>query len=291
MPVADLIWDRMGITLVLTALHADLSPGCWPSRSASTRPPTSTPGCDYFFTSTGLRRPRHPGFMIALVLMWFAFAYFGQDVGGPLLRRSTGTRPGRWARFQDMLGHLWVPIADPGAGGTAGLIRTMRANTLDELHKPYVTAGRAARARRAQLTGSTRCGWRSTRSSARRLRPARAGRGATIISIVLSPADGRPAAAARPAVPGHVPGRGVHPAPRHPDGRRHPDLGHPAGLARPADPLRGRRVADGHPGPRAAARHSRHPRSPAAGAGAQPALGAATERAELQELSSPPSGS
>jgi peptide/nickel transport system permease protein len=43
----------------------------------------------------------------------------------------------------DLLGHLWVPVVVLGMAGTAGLIRVLRANLLDELHKPYVIAARA----------------------------------------------------------------------------------------------------------------------------------------------------
>ncbi len=43
----------------------------------------------------------------------------------------------------DLLKHLWIPMIIVGIGGTAGLIRIMRANLLDELHKPYVETARA----------------------------------------------------------------------------------------------------------------------------------------------------
>ena len=42
-----------------------------------------------------------------------------------------------------MLQHLWVPLIVLGTAGTAGLIRTMRANLLDQLEKPYVVTARA----------------------------------------------------------------------------------------------------------------------------------------------------
>ncbi len=42
-----------------------------------------------------------------------------------------------------MLQHLIIPAIVLGTAGTAGLIRTMRNNLLDELHKPYVVAARA----------------------------------------------------------------------------------------------------------------------------------------------------
>ena len=43
----------------------------------------------------------------------------------------------------DLLKHLWIPALVLGTSGTAGLIRVMRANLLDELHKPYVVTARA----------------------------------------------------------------------------------------------------------------------------------------------------
>jgi peptide/nickel transport system permease protein len=42
-----------------------------------------------------------------------------------------------------MLKHIWVPMIIIGISGTAGLIRTMRANLLDELRKQYVITARA----------------------------------------------------------------------------------------------------------------------------------------------------
>ncbi len=42
-----------------------------------------------------------------------------------------------------MLKHLWIPVIVLGTSGTAGMIRVMRANLLDELKKPYVTTARA----------------------------------------------------------------------------------------------------------------------------------------------------
>jgi peptide/nickel transport system permease protein len=52
-------------------------------------------------------------------------------------------RPWTMAKFVDMLKHLWIPVILIGMSGTAGLIRTMRANLLDELNKPYVETARA----------------------------------------------------------------------------------------------------------------------------------------------------
>jgi peptide/nickel transport system permease protein len=97
---------------------------------------------DYAFTFLGFVGLGIPNFMIALVLMWVGFAYFGANVGG-LFSTEFASAPWSWAKFTDMLGHLWVPLVVLGLGGTAGLIRTMRANLLDELQKPYVVTARA----------------------------------------------------------------------------------------------------------------------------------------------------
>jgi peptide/nickel transport system permease protein len=42
-----------------------------------------------------------------------------------------------------MLKHLWIPVVILAVEGTAGSIRTTRANLLDELNKPYVELARA----------------------------------------------------------------------------------------------------------------------------------------------------
>ena len=83
-----------------------------------------------------------PNFLLALVLMYIAFRYFGQSVGGLF---SPDYIDADWtiARVLDMLSHIWLPVIILGTSGTAALIRVMRANLLDELSKLYVDAARA----------------------------------------------------------------------------------------------------------------------------------------------------
>lgn len=97
---------------------------------------------DYAATVIGYIGLAVPNFMIALVLMYIGFSVFGQSVGGLL---SPEYRDAAWnlGKILDLLGHLWVPLVVLGAAGTAGLIRILRANLLDELKKPYVVAARA----------------------------------------------------------------------------------------------------------------------------------------------------
>jgi peptide/nickel transport system permease protein len=83
-----------------------------------------------------------PGFLIALILMWISYQYFGVSLGG-LFSPEYMNQPWSWDKFVDMIKHIPVPIIVIGAAGTAGLIRTMRATILDEIGKQYVTTARA----------------------------------------------------------------------------------------------------------------------------------------------------
>tara|TARA_Y100001960_G_C14425519_1_gene705101 strand:- start:193 stop:708 length:516 start_codon:yes stop_codon:yes gene_type:complete len=74
--------------------------------------------------------------------MYLAFAYFDQTVGG-LFSGDFVNAPWSFAKFIDMVNHLWIPAIVLGTSGTAGLIRIMRNNLLDELSKPYVLTAQA----------------------------------------------------------------------------------------------------------------------------------------------------
>ena len=97
---------------------------------------------DYFFTFIGFSGLAVPDFLLGLVLMYVAFAYFNQSVGG-LISTEYQDAPWSMAKAIDVLQHLWVPAVVLGTSGTASLIRIMRNNLLDELRKPYVVTARA----------------------------------------------------------------------------------------------------------------------------------------------------
>jgi peptide/nickel transport system permease protein len=97
---------------------------------------------DYFFSFIGFIGLATPGFLIALVLMFLSFKYGGVSLSG-LFSPEFENAPWSFARVMDLLNHLWIPMIIVGVGGTAGLIRVMRANLLDELNKPYVETARA----------------------------------------------------------------------------------------------------------------------------------------------------
>jgi len=97
---------------------------------------------DYVFTCMGFIGLAIPNFLLALVIMYLAFAYFGASVGG-LFSTEYMDAPWSLARVQDLLKHLWIPAIILSTAGSAHLIRILRANLLDELRKPYVVTARA----------------------------------------------------------------------------------------------------------------------------------------------------
>jgi peptide/nickel transport system permease protein len=140
-PVKDLIWDRIGLTVLLSLgalllIWAIALPvGIY---SAVRR---YTMG-DYLVSFLAFVGVAIPEFLIALVLMFVAFKYFGLSVGG-LFSAEFVNAPWSLARVGDLLSHLWIPVLIIALGSTGDLIRIMRANLLDELAKPYVVTARA----------------------------------------------------------------------------------------------------------------------------------------------------
>jgi peptide/nickel transport system permease protein len=140
-PVKDLIWERIGLTFMISlASLLFIWAVAFPVGIYSAVKQYS-PG-DYLFTLLSFIGLGIPNFLLALIIMWFAFSKLGVSVGG-LFSVQFNDAPWSWAKFVDLLNHLWIPMIVLGLGGTAGLIRIMRANLLDELRKPYVTTSRA----------------------------------------------------------------------------------------------------------------------------------------------------
>ena len=97
---------------------------------------------DYVFTFIGFIGLAIPSFMLALILMYLGFKYFDMSVGG-LFSPDYANAPWSLEKAWDLAKHLPLPAIVLGLGGTAGIIRIMRANLLDELRKPYVVTARA----------------------------------------------------------------------------------------------------------------------------------------------------
>jgi peptide/nickel transport system permease protein len=140
-PNADLIREQLGMTVALAAMAFVLT---WliavPVGIYSATHQRSV--LDHVFTVINYVGVATPNFMLALILMWLAFAYFGLSITG-LFSPAYADAPWSMARVVDLLEHIWLPALVLGIGGTARLARIMRANLLDELNKPYVVTARA----------------------------------------------------------------------------------------------------------------------------------------------------
>jgi peptide/nickel transport system permease protein len=140
-PVSQLIGDRLLVTVLVTMVTIACT---WllafpVGIFVALRQYTAG---DYIVTFLGFIGLAIPDFMLALILMYLGFKLFGFSVGG-LFSMTYANAPWSWAKFVDLLKHVWIPVLVVGTSGTAGLIRIMRANMLDEIRKPYVTTARS----------------------------------------------------------------------------------------------------------------------------------------------------
>jgi len=141
-PVSEIISERLLMTIILagtTALFAwglSIPIGIYSAvRQHSIE--------DYTFTFLGFMGLAVPDFLLALWLLWVTFTYFPDHEIGGLFSREYIEAEWSWGRVMNLISHLWIAAFVVGTAGTAALIRVMRANLLDELHKPYVVTARA----------------------------------------------------------------------------------------------------------------------------------------------------
>jgi peptide/nickel transport system permease protein len=140
-PVSELIWERLGLTLLIALLTMFLT---WiiaiPAAVYVATHQYSL--LDYlisFLTFVGLGTP---GFMVALIYLWVMLSVFGINASGLFSERFLN-EPWTMEKVQDMLSRIWIPILILAVDNTASILRTVRANLLDELNKPYVETARA----------------------------------------------------------------------------------------------------------------------------------------------------
>jgi peptide/nickel transport system permease protein len=140
-PVADLIGQRLLLTVLLALATLILT---WiiaiPIGVYSAVNQYSVG--DQIFTAVSFIGLGMPGFLFALIVLFFAVVYFDQDIGG-LFSQEYRDAPWSVGKIVDLLKHLWLPALISAVTGTAGLMRIMRGNLLDTLGQPFVEAARA----------------------------------------------------------------------------------------------------------------------------------------------------
>ncbi|MDM9620320.1 ABC transporter permease [Rhizobium sp. AC44/96] len=141
LPVSDVVGDRLWLTILVSFSTILLT---WliafPIGIYSATHQYSWG--DYGLTFVGLLGIAIPNFMLALILMYFANIWFGISIGH-LMDQKFLSEPMSWEKARSILSHLWIPVIIVGAAGTAGMIRRLRANLLDEMQKQYVMTARA----------------------------------------------------------------------------------------------------------------------------------------------------
>lgn len=140
-PVSELLGDRLLLTLILnfsTVLFIWVV--SFPIAIYSATRQYSI--ADYGLTFLGFIGLATPNFLLALVLLYVANRWLGISIGG-LMDPVYLDQPWSLAKVQSVLSHLLVPVLVIGTSGTAGMIRRLRANLLDELRRQYVVTARA----------------------------------------------------------------------------------------------------------------------------------------------------
>lgn len=140
-PVAELIWDRLGYTTLIAVLSMiaawviSLPIGIY----AAVR---QYGAVDYIATCFGLIGMATPAFLVALILLFFANRYLGMSLGG-LYDPQYVNAPMSFGKFLNLLTNLWLPVLILCIGAMGAMIRTIRANLLDQMQMPYVDTARA----------------------------------------------------------------------------------------------------------------------------------------------------
>ncbi len=139
--VTDVIGQRVGLTVVLlvaTLLLTYLISIPIGIYAAVRRQSLA----DYSLTVVSYLGLAIPNFMLALILLYIGVTWFDTTVGG-LFSPEFEKAPWSWAKFVDLLKHLYVPAIVLAWSATALQLQTVRATMSDELHRPYVDAARA----------------------------------------------------------------------------------------------------------------------------------------------------
>jgi peptide/nickel transport system permease protein len=140
-PVSELVGERILLTFVVTFSTilfiwiVSFAIGTY----VATRQYSVADNVATFLGYLGLATPN---FLLALILLYLANQWFDLSIGG-IMDDEFRNQPWSMAKAVSVLQHLWIPVIVIGTSGTAGMIRRLRANLLDELQKQYVVTGRA----------------------------------------------------------------------------------------------------------------------------------------------------
>ena len=148
-PVTDLIGERILLTTIISIVTLLVTWGIAVPIGIYSAVKQYSIG-DYAVTFIGFIGLATPNFLLALVCMYIGYAVFDVSAGG-LFSAAYQNAPWSLAKLWDLFSHIWIPVLVIGTSGTAGMIRVMRGNLLDELRKQYVLTARAKGVHRVKL--------------------------------------------------------------------------------------------------------------------------------------------
>jgi peptide/nickel transport system permease protein len=141
-PVSDVVAERLPATLALALTCHILASllGISLGIIAATRQYSWADTALSFISFIGMTVPR---FLLAIIILYIlAFKMNAQNFG-TFFSSQYGGAPWSWAKFVDLLQHIWPVILIATFGGLAYNMRVMRANLLDTLNAQYVETARA----------------------------------------------------------------------------------------------------------------------------------------------------
>ena len=140
-PVADLIRERLSMTVLLAVTTLVIIWSIAIPLGVFSAVKQYSLG-DQLITTFSFIGLGTPGFLLALLVLFFAVVVLNQDIGG-LFSREYQQAPWSFGKVVDLLNHLWIPALISSITEAGALIRIMRGNLLDTLGQPFVEAARA----------------------------------------------------------------------------------------------------------------------------------------------------
>ncbi|MEN4041278.1 MAG: ABC transporter permease [Anaerolineaceae bacterium] len=149
-PVRDLMGERLTMTIILAVATLLVTWAIAIPLGVYSAVKQYSVG-DQIITTISFIGLGMPGFLLALLVLYYAVVVLNQEISG-LFSREYQDAPWSFGRVINLLEHLWIPALVSAVTGTGGLIRIMRGNLLDTLGQPFVEAARARGLKNSTVT-------------------------------------------------------------------------------------------------------------------------------------------
>lgn len=149
-PVSTVVAERLPRTLMLALVCHILASifGITFGIIAATRQYTWIDSTLSFVSFLGMTVPR---FLMAIIIVYILVFKLNVQEIGSFFSPQYGGAPWSWAKFVDLVKHVWPVVAIATFGGLAYNMRVMRGNLLDTLNAQYVETARAKGLRESQV--------------------------------------------------------------------------------------------------------------------------------------------